>query len=67
MRKEPCNSSSPAEYKRNFNAFFYFHVSVILRQRAMVCQFASPLDVDQHNKPEVMGGFLKATLQEGTS
>lgn len=28
-------------------------ISVILRKRMMVCQFASPLDVDIHSKPEV--------------
>ena len=31
--------------------FIWF--TVILKQKTLVCQFASPLDVDQHNKPEV--------------
>lgn len=28
--------------------------AVITKKNALVCQFASPLDVDTHNKPEVI-------------
>lgn len=31
----------------------YIPFTVILKQKALVCQFAPPSDVDQHNKPEV--------------
>lgn len=30
----------------------YFPLTVIMRKRTPVCQFASPLDVDLHSKPE---------------
>ena len=40
-------------------------VAVILKQKALVCQFAPPLDVDQHNKPEAVvmeGKYWKRKL-----
>lgn len=33
--------------------FFYFLQAVIMKKRPLVCQFASPLDVDIHNTPQV--------------
>ncbi|GLH14639.1 uncharacterized protein GBIM_18987 [Gryllus bimaculatus] len=30
-----------------------WHMQFIMKQNTMVCQFASPLDVDTHNKPEL--------------
>lgn len=34
--------------------FILWFVAVVAKQSTLVCQFASPLDVDTHNKPEVM-------------
>lgn len=31
-----------------------FEFAVILKQKTPVCQFASPLDVDLHSKPEAV-------------
>ncbi|CAG7635462.1 unnamed protein product, partial [Allacma fusca] len=42
-----------------------WHMQFILKQKTLVCQFASPLDVDQHNKPEAVvmeGKYWKRKL-----
>lgn len=44
-----------------FLFFIYYFVLVIKKENTLICQFASPLDVDTHNKPEVFrwrGGEL---------
>lgn len=33
--------------------FFIFIISVVMKRNIGVCQFASPLDVHNHSKPEV--------------
>ncbi|KAG8036071.1 hypothetical protein G9C98_004650 [Cotesia typhae] len=43
---------------------------VILKQNTLVCQFASPLDVDTHNKPEAVvleGKYWKRKLAAVTA
>lgn len=32
---------------------FHFIPAVMMKKKTLVCQFASPLDVDVHSKPEV--------------
>ncbi|CAL8071468.1 unnamed protein product [Orchesella dallaii] len=42
-----------------------WHMQFILKKKTLVCQFASPLDVDQHNKPEAVvmeGKYWKRKL-----
>lgn len=38
----------------NFMTHVLFCVTVIRKENTLVCQFASPLDHDMHNKPEVI-------------
>lgn len=35
-----------------FFSYFDSFISVIMKKKTLVCQFASPLDVDLHSKPE---------------
>ncbi|XP_053988870.1 carbohydrate-responsive element-binding protein isoform X2 [Hylaeus volcanicus] len=47
-----------------------WHMQFILRQNTLVCQFASPLDVDTHNKPEAVvleGKYWKRKLAAVTA
>lgn len=36
-----------------------FFFTVIMKRKTLVCQFASPLDVDVHNTPQVWSCFEK--------
>lgn len=40
----------------------YVLFAVIMKKKTLVCQFASPLDVDIHSKPEVSGNFNKINV-----
>ncbi|XP_043282884.1 carbohydrate-responsive element-binding protein isoform X2 [Venturia canescens] len=47
-----------------------WHMQFILKQNTLVCQFASPLDVDTHNKPEAVvleGKYWKRKLAAVTA
>lgn len=47
-----------------------WHMQFILKQSTLVCQFASPLDVDTHNKPEAVvleGKYWKRKLAAVTA
>ncbi|KAH0953967.1 hypothetical protein HN011_005474 [Eciton burchellii] len=47
-----------------------WHLQFILKQNTLVCQFASPLDVDTHNKPEAVvleGKYWKRKLAAVTA
>ncbi|XP_011881739.1 PREDICTED: MLX-interacting protein isoform X2 [Vollenhovia emeryi] len=47
-----------------------WHMQFILKQNTLVCQFASPLDVDTHNKPEAVvleGKYWKRKLKAVTA
>ncbi|XP_068086175.1 MLX-interacting protein [Anabrus simplex] len=47
-----------------------WHMQFIMKQNTMVCQFASPLDVDTHNKPEAVvleGKYWKRKLAAVTA
>lgn len=40
--------------KNNLKKFPFFVCAVMMKKKTLVCQFASPLDVDVHSKPEVI-------------
>ncbi|XP_046391312.1 carbohydrate-responsive element-binding protein isoform X2 [Ischnura elegans] len=47
-----------------------WHMQFIMKQNTLVCQFASPLDVDTHNKPEAVvleGKYWKRKLATVTA
>lgn len=47
-----------------------WHMQFIMKQDTLICQFASPLDVDTHNKPEAIvleGKYWKRKLQAVTA
>lgn len=48
------NPQYTKQFRHYFLSIFFFFFTVIKKQNTLVCQFASPLDVDTHVKPEVM-------------
>lgn len=48
----------------------FIYLTVIKKENTLICQFASPLDVDTHNKPEAVvleGKYWKRKLQAVTA
>lgn len=47
---------------RNLNTYLTLSFAVIMRKKTL-CQFASPLDCDIHNKPEVSSYKIEIITQ----